>query len=111
MNARLRVEFAGPYVSFQDAGRPGNLRFGVPRSGPMDRRAFLLGAGVIGLAACAKPERDLLEPYEGVDIPLNGNIEVQPFKSFYLLRGQDLTSRHGQSSVGLEPLAQSSSQT
>jgi hypothetical protein len=36
----------------------------------MDRRAFLLGAGVVGLAACAKPERDLLETYEGVDIPL-----------------------------------------
>lgn len=26
----------------------------------MDRRAFLVGGGVIGLAACAKPQRDLL---------------------------------------------------
>jgi len=26
----------------------------------MDRRSFLLGGGVLGLAACAKPERDLL---------------------------------------------------
>ncbi len=26
----------------------------------MDRRSFLLGGGVIGLAACAKPQRDLL---------------------------------------------------
>jgi len=26
----------------------------------MDRRAFLLGGGIIGLAACAKPQRDLL---------------------------------------------------
>lgn len=36
----------------------------------MDRRTFLLGAGIAGVAACAKPERDFLEPYEGVDIPL-----------------------------------------
>lgn len=37
---------------------------------PVDRRAFLLGAGASGLAACAKPERDLLAPFEDVDIPL-----------------------------------------
>jgi len=40
----------------------------------MDRRAFLLGAGVVGLAACAKPERDFLEPYEGVDIVLQPGV-------------------------------------
>ncbi|MEQ8840541.1 MAG: L,D-transpeptidase [Acidimicrobiales bacterium] len=36
----------------------------------MERRSFLLGAGALGLAACAAPERDLLEAYEGVDIDL-----------------------------------------
>lgn len=36
----------------------------------MDRRAFLLGVGATGLAACTAPERDLLESYDGVDIPL-----------------------------------------
>jgi lipoprotein-anchoring transpeptidase ErfK/SrfK len=40
----------------------------------MDRRAFLLGAGAVGLAACAKPERDFLEPYDGVDIPLQPGV-------------------------------------
>ena len=39
MTATLKVIFAGPYISFQDAGRPGNLRWGVPCSGPMDRLA------------------------------------------------------------------------
>ena len=38
--ARLRVSFAGPLVSVQDSGRSGYLRFGVPRSGPMDRFGF-----------------------------------------------------------------------
>lgn len=35
--ARFRVLFAGPLVSFQDGGRFGHKRFGVPASGPMDR--------------------------------------------------------------------------
>ena len=30
----------------------------------MPRRAFLLGSGALGIAACAAPERDLLEAYE-----------------------------------------------
>ncbi len=40
MNAAFRVDFAGPFVSVQDRGRPGFLRFGVTESGPMDRVAF-----------------------------------------------------------------------
>lgn len=36
----LNIGFAGPFVSVQDAGRPGFMRFGVPQSGPMDRAAF-----------------------------------------------------------------------
>lgn len=41
--ARLKVGFAGPLVSFQDAGRPGHMRFGVAASGPMDRFAHQTG--------------------------------------------------------------------
>ncbi|MFM9937602.1 MAG: biotin-dependent carboxyltransferase family protein [Novosphingobium sp.] len=40
MIARLRIEAAGPLTSVQDAGRRGAMRFGVPRSGPIDRLAF-----------------------------------------------------------------------
>lgn len=36
----FRVLKAGPLVTFQDFGRPGYLRFGVPTSGPMDRVSF-----------------------------------------------------------------------
>lgn len=44
--AVLKVVFAGPYVSIQDGGRRGFMRFGVPRSGPMDR----LGLATANLA-------------------------------------------------------------
>ncbi|MEK1929267.1 MAG: biotin-dependent carboxyltransferase family protein [Pararhizobium sp.] len=38
--AILSVNFAGPHVAVQDAGRRGYMRFGVPASGPMDRASF-----------------------------------------------------------------------
>lgn len=38
--ARFRVLHAGPLITFQDSGRPGNMRFGVSASGPMDRLSF-----------------------------------------------------------------------
>lgn len=40
MIARLRIDMAGPLTTVQDAGRRGAMRFGVPRSGPIDRLAF-----------------------------------------------------------------------
>ena len=39
-DAAFTVDFAGPLVTLQDAGRPGHMRYGVPASGPMDRLAF-----------------------------------------------------------------------
>ncbi len=52
MSAVLRVVSVGPQVTLQDAGRVGAMRFGVPRSGPMDRGAFALAtAAVEGRAA------------------------------------------------------------
>lgn len=47
-DAVLRVLAAGPHVSVQDGGRRGLMRFGVPRSGPMDRRAFAAGNIALG---------------------------------------------------------------
>ncbi|WP_099827578.1 biotin-dependent carboxyltransferase family protein [Oceaniglobus indicus] len=46
--ARFKVVHAGPHCSVQDAGRPGNMRFGVPASGPMDRLAFDAAHAAIG---------------------------------------------------------------
>ena len=47
-NAKFAVSFAGPLVTFQDAGRPGNMRYGVSASGPMDRLAFEAGNQALG---------------------------------------------------------------
>lgn len=47
-HAHLQVTHAGPHVSFQDGGRFGNLRFGVPASGPMDRLAHATANVAVG---------------------------------------------------------------
>ncbi|MEO8240946.1 MAG: biotin-dependent carboxyltransferase family protein [bacterium] len=48
MRCDLKVSFAGPMVSLQDAGRPGLMRFGVPQSGPMDRRSLAIANTALG---------------------------------------------------------------
>lgn len=47
-DAAFSVSFAGPLVTIQDAGRPGNMRYGVPTSGPMDRVAFDAAHAALG---------------------------------------------------------------
>jgi biotin-dependent carboxylase-like uncharacterized protein len=46
--ATLRIRSCGPLVSYQDGGRPGMLRFGVPASGPMDRLAHAAAHVALG---------------------------------------------------------------
>lgn len=48
MTARFRIAFVGPHVSLQDGGRPGLMRFGVPRSGGMDRKALAIANLALG---------------------------------------------------------------
>ena len=45
---RLLVHDAGPLTTVQDLGRMGQLRVGLPRSGPMDRDAFVLANRLVG---------------------------------------------------------------
>lgn len=51
MTARLHVARAGPLTSVQDRGRPGWRRYGVPPSGPVDRRAHAAALAALGLPA------------------------------------------------------------
>lgn len=46
--ATLRIQTCGPLVSYQDGGRLGMLRFGVPASGPMDRLAHAAAHAALG---------------------------------------------------------------
>ncbi|MFZ4690608.1 MAG: biotin-dependent carboxyltransferase family protein [Polymorphobacter sp.] len=45
---RLLVEMAGPLTSYQDAGRPGHLRYGVTASGPIDQLGFAAAHAALG---------------------------------------------------------------
>ncbi|SMO60551.1 biotin-dependent carboxyltransferase family protein [Paracoccus laeviglucosivorans] len=60
--AILSVSFAGPHVSVQDGGRAGLMRYGVPASGPMDRRSFAAANIALGNPADAP----------GVEVSLGG---------------------------------------
>ncbi|WP_350295015.1 biotin-dependent carboxyltransferase family protein [Limnohabitans sp. Rim8] len=44
----LKVISSGPLVSYQDAGRFGMMRFGVPASGPMDRLGYAAALAALG---------------------------------------------------------------
>ncbi|HKZ07826.1 MAG TPA: biotin-dependent carboxyltransferase family protein [Methylomirabilota bacterium] len=45
---KLLVHDAGPLTTVQDLGRMAQLRVGLPRSGPMDRDAFVLANRLVG---------------------------------------------------------------
>ncbi len=44
----IRVLEPGPQTTIQDLGRPGQLRYGIPPSGPIDRAAFVLANRLVG---------------------------------------------------------------
>ena len=44
----ITIHEPGPLTTVQDSGRPGQLRFGIPPSGPVDRRAFIVGNRLVG---------------------------------------------------------------
>lgn len=44
----LTIVAAGPHVTIQDQGRPGQMRFGVPASGPLDRSSALAANTALG---------------------------------------------------------------
>jgi biotin-dependent carboxylase-like uncharacterized protein len=50
-DARLIVRHVGPQVSVQDGGRRGHMRFGVPWSGAMDRKALAIAQAAVGNGA------------------------------------------------------------
>lgn len=51
--AVLKLAFAGPQITIQDGGRSGAMRFGVPASGAMDRKALAIANTALGNAAGA----------------------------------------------------------
>lgn len=107
----LNVQFAGPFVSVQDQGRPGFMRFGVPRSGPMDRVAFRIlqaaldtdsGASVIEVSIGGLTLKTSGAPvtagFVGGDFLLDlGGEKLAPWSVFTLPPDTTLTIRPGAS--------------
>lgn len=84
-DAVLAVLAAGPQVSVQDGGRPGLLRFGVPRSGPMDRFAFAAGNVALGNAPDAP----------GIEVSLGGlTLECVAGEVSFALTGGGFVADH-----------------
>jgi biotin-dependent carboxylase-like uncharacterized protein len=44
----IRVVDPGPQTTVQDAGRAGQMRYGIPPSGPVDRASFVLANRLVG---------------------------------------------------------------
>lgn len=59
----IRILDAGPQTTVQDLGRTGQMRYGIPPSGPVDRFAFVLANRLVGnLDAAAALECTLIGP-------------------------------------------------
>jgi antagonist of KipI len=66
----IRVLEPGPQTTVQDAGRRGQLRYGIPPSGPVDARSFALANRLVGnLAGAAGLEFTLLGPRLRIEAP------------------------------------------
>src|SRR5262249_55513187 len=44
----IRILEPGAQTTIQDLGRPGQLRYGIPPSGPIDRASFILANRLVG---------------------------------------------------------------
>jgi len=84
--AVFSVSFAGPLVTFQDAGRPGNMRCGVPASGPMDRLALEAAHAALGNAA----------DQSAIEISLGGLVlQCTDSAVIVSITGRDFVIQHG----------------
>ena len=106
---RIRIDQAGPYVTFQDSGRTGHMRYGVSASGPMDSTSFKAANLAIGNeadATCIEVSLGglVIECLSGeVTLSINGGefgieLAVQPVKSNSVLTlsaGQTLAVQPG----------------
>lgn len=99
----FKVRTKGAYGSIQDLGRFGFQRFGVPVSGPMDRRAFQLGQYILGNEKNT-PALELFLGGQSFEVlsdhrivitgaDLGALIDEEPapiWKSFFIFKGQTL---------------------
>jgi biotin-dependent carboxylase-like uncharacterized protein len=97
----IRIADPGPQTTVQDLGRFGQLRQGIPPSGPMDVRAFLIANRLVGNAdSAAALECTLMGPrfsveapcaiaVTGADVPVTVNGEAAPTHATLVLKDGD----------------------
>ncbi|HEV8473780.1 MAG TPA: biotin-dependent carboxyltransferase family protein [Methylomirabilota bacterium] len=86
----IRVLDGGPQTTVQDAGRAGQMRYGIPPSGPVDRASFVLANRLVGNADGAaaleftvlgprlRAERPCVVAVTGADAPITINERPAP---------------------------------
>lgn len=97
----IRVADPGPQTTVQDLGRLGQLRQGIPPSGPVDVRAFLIANRLVGNAdGAAGLECTLVGPrfsaegpcaiaVTGAEVPVTVNGETAPTHATLVLKSGD----------------------
>jgi len=108
----IRIADPGPQTTVQDLGRVGQLRHGIPPSGPMDVRAFVIANRLVGNAdGAAGLECTLMGPrfsaeapcaiaVTGAEAPVTVNGETAPTHATLVLKGGD-TVRIGAARAGV----------
>jgi biotin-dependent carboxylase-like uncharacterized protein len=108
----IRVADPGPQTTVQDLGRAGQLRYGIPPSGPLDVRAFVVANRLVGNAdGAAGLEATLGGPrlvtgapcavaVTGADAPVTVNGEPAPMWATLALGAGD-TLRVGAARAGV----------
>ena len=63
----IRVLDPGPLTTVQDGGRRGQLRYGIPPSGPIDVRSFVLANRLVGNPDAAEALKAVCKGFQGSD--------------------------------------------
>jgi antagonist of KipI len=98
----IRVLDPGPLTTVQDAGRSGQMRYGIPPSGPVDRRSFVLANRLVGnpdgaaaleftlMGPRLRAERPCIIAVTGADAPVTVNDAAAPAWTTLTLGAGDL---------------------
>jgi antagonist of KipI len=101
VNGVIRIVEPGPLTTVQDRGRFGQLRHGIPPSGPVDRRAFVIANRLVGNDDTAaglectymgprfEVERPCAIAVTGAPAPVTVNKEPAPSWATIVLRAGD----------------------
>ena len=113
----IRVLEPGLQTTVQDAGRAGQMRYGIPPSGPVDRSSFVLANRLVGNAAGAaaleftltgprlRAEAPCTVAVTGAEAPVTLNDAPAPAWTTLVLAAGDVV-KIGAARTGVRPSSQ-----